>query len=714
MCTKVFSLCIFLIFLCADAIGSTIEEDFGYIRKKHPALEEAVQSYLSGNKQDAVGVFKQTIALLQEQSDPALVGMAYLGLGHCYIHSTKTDSALLAYQIAFNILEHRDGFLFSRIANAIATIYQFRGDYKKAIYYNNYYHSYLKSHNKLRAMASNYRQIGGLYLNLDQYEKAKIYLDSSLNLYSHIADDAVGQSRNYNELARYHSAKANIHEAINFLLLSLNIFEKHPEKFDDGHGFILLLNIAENFLRINNPKKAEKYTKKALSLSEDKKYSTYKAYALVQMGSIFEIKSKPDSAILVYQKALEIFREKNQIERQISTLRMIGKHLKNKGEFVQSEQVTLKGLGLAKKLNNPAEIKNLSIDLAALYTQNNAFKKAEHFLKQATSFSYKAKDLYSMRQISLIKSELYQKKGDYKIAFEHQKKAKIFRDSILDYEKRKSSIEMEEKYESEKKAKQLLELDLQNKLKIQKIRQDKKVKKIMLFGIGAMLLALAFIFRLYQKNKKQKEVIAQALEHKDALLKEIHHRVKNNLQTISSLLSIQSRQINDTVALNAINESKSRVKSMALIHQNLYQEDSLIGVDMQKYIDSLVDDLLDTYRLEKRINVRTDVENILIDVDTIIPLGLILNELITNALKYAFEQRKHPQMRILFKRENDTLVLSVEDNGRGLPDDFDVQSDSGMGFKLVQLFVKKLKGTLQVTKSNGTRIIISFPSKKAA
>lgn len=198
------------------------------------------------------------------------------------------------------------------------------------------------------------------------------------------------------------------------------------------------------------------------------------------------------------------------------------------------------------------------------------------------------------------------------------------------------------------------------------------------------------------------------------LLKEIHHRVKNNLQVISSLLSLQQRQINDPKAAQAIQEGRNRVKAMALIHQNLYQDTDLVGVDASDYISKLTKNLIKNYKTEdKKIELYIDADPIKLNIDTIIPLGLVINELISNALKYAFVNKPSGAIDILLKSSSDTLTLSVIDNGKGLPEDFSVDHVSSLGFRLIKAFSNKLKADLKINSSNeGTKISLIIPHFK--
>lgn len=241
------------------------------------------------------------------------------------------------------------------------------------------------------------------------------------------------------------------------------------------------------------------------------------------------------------------------------------------------------------------------------------------------------------------------------------------------------------------------------------LQKNKLATQRMALGVGALVLMLLawFVFRLSQKNKliqSQKQDIEKAYREKDTLLREIHHRVKNNLQVISSLLSLQGRYSDNPIVEDAIRKGKDRVKSMSLIHQNLYQRENLTGVDLNDYLKKLFKNLFDSYNITPgRISLATDIEDINLDVETVIPIGLVVNELVSNALKYAFPEDADGQIMISLKEVNDTLELKVQDDGIGMPD-LPATSSESFGFKLINTFKTKLKADLEIHSDNGTEV----------
>lgn len=197
-------------------------------------------------------------------------------------------------------------------------------------------------------------------------------------------------------------------------------------------------------------------------------------------------------------------------------------------------------------------------------------------------------------------------------------------------------------------------------------------------------------------------------EEKEVLLKEIHHRVKNNLQTIASLLNLQQRRLKDKMAIGAIEESKNRVKVMGLIHKFLYQQETTEGINLHNYLAQLVDMLIDSYNVNKKVCKKVEIDNITTDMDMAITLGLILNELITNSLKHAFENIDSPELKLLVHAKGKVVFIQLIDNGNNISINVDYGS-TGFGWKLVNSLVESLNGKINTVNKEGFEVRIEFP-----
>lgn len=214
-------------------------------------------------------------------------------------------------------------------------------------------------------------------------------------------------------------------------------------------------------------------------------------------------------------------------------------------------------------------------------------------------------------------------------------------------------------------------------------------------------------------NKIAENKIKDSLMEKEVLLREIHHRVKNNLQIISSLLNLQTRCVEGEETVNVLKESQNRVKTMAMVHEKLYQSENLKDIDFKEYMEGLVHDLFYSYGVKRNINLQLDVDKLKMDIDTAIPCGLIINELVTNSLKYAFpDPNSNGIIKIELKQQQDKLKLVISDNGVGLTEDVDIKTTETLGLKMVTVLVNQLKGILELDKNNGTKFKITFEKLK--
>jgi len=234
-----------------------------------------------------------------------------------------------------------------------------------------------------------------------------------------------------------------------------------------------------------------------------------------------------------------------------------------------------------------------------------------------------------------------------------------------------------------------------------------------LIETGAGTMVLSAIVDITER-KQREERIRSALREKDILLGEIHHRVKNNLQVIDSLLDLQSAKTSDPAALELLRESQNRVRSMAQIHRTLYQSKDFGRVDFGNFLESLVPALLSSYGIRpERIAVAISSGRVLLPIDAAIPCGLAVNELISNALKHAFPAGREGEIRIDLAREDaGQVVVAVSDNGVGLPDALGMEQPATLGLQLVTLLADQLGGHLSIQKSKPTRFTLRFPDEK--
>ncbi len=362
-----------------------------------------------------------------------------------------------------------------------------------------------------------------------------------------------------------------------------------------------------------------------------------------------------------------------------------------------------KSLAIREELNQHYELVSSYWSIGELLCLEKKYKLGIEYIQKGINLAkekgYKAKE----EKLNKSLSNEYKKIGKYKEALEYEIRSRELRDSILNEKTTLQINDLEAKYENAQKENEILALSMKNK--------EKDVRNfLMSVGLVLVFFALGIVFYFYKKLQSKNTIITKALEEKNTLLKEIHHRVKNNLQVISSLLNLQSRYIDDNKALEAIQLGKSRVMSMALIHQRLYQKDNLVNINAKEYIEQLSHELFNTYKIkEENIHLNLNVDDINIDVDKMVPIGLIINELVTNSLKYAFVENQKGIITVVLKNDDENkLLLSVEDNGKGFDEDL-INNNKSFGYRLIQSFSKKLNAELIIKNLDGFKISLIIP-----
>ena len=390
------------------------------------------------------------------------------------------------------------------------------------------------------------------------------------------------------------------------------------------------------------------------------------------------------------------------------------------GEFEEAIPLLESSIEILKKSpdnNDQSEVVENTMFLAEANLQLERFTEAKKHLD--TEFD-NINVLQIIKRNSLL-AAFYDKVENYKNASIYYKRNERIKDSLA---KKQSALIKQ----------QLVTIvaneDLENSQRLideqkrinELARSEMKAKdeRINLVFISLIFTLLGFAGLVYAylksiKNQRliaeQKHIIETSLVEKDSLLKEIHHRVKNNLQMVSSLLSLQTKNTRSKAAIVALEEGKSRVKAMALIHQKLYQNDDLSVIEMQGYIESLINSVQSVYKKGgHNISITIDAEGTELDIDRAIPFGLILNELVSNSFKYAFpENDDNGKIYIHLRKNGDQGYFEYTDNGVGLPEDTDERSNSSMGIRLINRLVNQLQSKLNIDKQvEGVRFWFNF------
>ncbi|WP_324674868.1 histidine kinase dimerization/phosphoacceptor domain -containing protein [Hymenobacter sp. GOD-10R] len=380
------------------------------------------------------------------------------------------------------------------------------------------------------------------------------------------------------------------------------------------------------------------------------------------------------------------------------------------------------------------EKNTLGLTLAKFYLRTKRYDQARDYLQQVLALNQHSGPVLRRADIHLLLFKADSAQGRFPTAIAHYQRYKLLNDSVFNETKNKQLASLEIQYDTRKKEQNITLLTKQNQVQQARIRQREVQRNATLVGAVMLVLLLGLGYNRYrlkqrsnqlleakqteinQQNKSLAHVLgekSELLAEKEWMLKEIHHRVKNNLQIISSLLATQSDYLRDPQAVTAIRESQNRVQAMALLHQKLYQADSLARVNMAEYGQEIVDNLLHSFDCQDTVRPLFTLDAVELDVVLATPVGLIINEVVTNALKHAFPPPRRGTLTVeLVAVGPQRYQLTIADDGVGLPPSFDVQHSRSLGLTIIRGLSRQIDGVLDISQADGVRVSLQFEATK--
>lgn len=504
-------------------------------------------------------------------------------------------------------------------------------------------------------------------------------------------------------------------DAMQYFIKALAILEKEETyaKYIEERGeedaldtkCILYNNVGNLYLDIKKYDRALDYYDSAIEVAHEIGSDFYLGTIIMNRGIVLQELGKYHEALKAHRHAIQYKRSAGAPERTIALSDLnIAICLRNTDRFDEALAILDSVSVTFEHLENNKGLTASLCQRGMLYNAMNVPEKALRDCDQAREILEGESIIENLNNCYTCLFEANKKLKNHEQALKYLEKSKAMSDSLLNATNFLQIGQAEAEFEGEKEmAIQQLEFEVRE----QKSRQT---RWILLGLLTALLVVSLLIYRnLKLRSKSEKvlakknEVISNALEEKNILLKEIHHRVKNNLQVISALLTLQSRHDEDPLVTDALTRGQNRVQSIALIHKNLYQHDNLKGVDTKEYFDRLVDHLIETYNVNTEgIEVEKDIMNLSLDVDTMVPLGLIVNELISNSLKHAFPSGSSGKIKISLSEKDGVLLLMVTDNGVGAKQK-EVNQES-FGQSLVKSLGRRLEATTEIKSDAGYEV----------
>ena len=597
------------------------------------------------------------------------------------------------------------------------------------------------------------------YLSIDP-QKAVLYGEKALLLCNKLPNELL-QAKVFNNLAQAYDLQHEFYKSRFLLQKAIYINLKHNDEAGLGNA---QNNMALSYYLEGRLDSALFWHFRALETRNKLDNKLQVADTYNNIGILYSLTKNYTNAIYYLNEALQIYTDRKDTDDLANIYSNMADVYQRQKKYDSAIYFLNKSIRFAEKASSPNLFHNAYLNMGFCYNGKNQYNRALSYFnkiavipninKDVTVYSYLLVGLgeaylgkkeypiainYAEQGLHLpsvgdnnkielncyfykILTDAYEATGDSEKALIYYKAYKENADSLRTEENIRNINDLSAKYESKQKDQQIEILNKDNELKSLALKDKKNI--IIFYSIGLIMLtfSLGTILILYHNKEKlnnelahKNTIITQSLADKEVLLKEIHHRVKNNLQVISSLLNLQSKTIQDEKAVAAIKEARDRVKAMALIHQNLYVEGNFAGINMQEYIEKLTTNLFNSYKVnEGQIHLNMQIDPVQLEIDNLIPIGLILNELISNALKYAFEGRDSGHLWVSLHTWQDKLILQVKDDGVGLADDFQHHQFTTMGYQLIHSFIQKLKADLYIDGTKGTTVTLIIPLYKKA
>nr|WP_285897981.1 histidine kinase dimerization/phosphoacceptor domain -containing protein [Antarcticibacterium sp. W02-3] len=465
--------------------------------------------------------------------------------------------------------------------------------------------------------------------------------------------------------------------------------------------------------------------------------------AYSDLSNLFWKQGKYEDGLKYGLQSLSYFEKREVVDLDYDfTLYIVGNNYLSLGQFDKALEYYLRSIEIGERYGFYNNLSDVYISLVELYAVLNNFSKAEEAGINAIKYAYLLDNAFMLMRSYLSVGELQTKNKNFDAAIENIKRSievatprfgdgfflgKTYKSLGLAYagnEQYKEAYAAFSKYDSlnavvftAEADERIAQLETQfnvaqkeNTIQLQQTRLSQQQSRQNLISLvaGLLFLTLTILLVSFFNNRKKNKLLSNQNREKEFLLKEIHHRVKNNLEIVSSLLALQTAQTSDPTVAHAMKESQNRVFSMSMIHRRLYQKEHLSSIEMKEYLKDLGDHILESFGEKDRIRIMYSMADLHLDVDTAVPIGLIVNELFTNSLKYAFPHSKNGEIYIRLSRETTgVLNLWVKDDGIGLKPQ-EVAKGTGFGKKLIKLLTRQLDGSMEITTNAGTQYLFRF------
>lgn len=565
--------------------------------------------------------------------------------------------------------------------------------------------------------------VGELYLLNNQFPRALQILMESLSVYQQTGYQKTQGI--YSVLGEVHHGLNNFSQSLRYNLLAVEAGEKLK---DTGPLMITVYNrVALNYFSLEYYDQALDYFNKGLVVAQNNQDTPNIQMMLTNVADALRNKGRYQASldtVLIASRYGPFESENERIQVQMLYLRDY--ILLNDWRKAETDFIKLNSMYQHRRQNDIAS-QVLRLSLIHYLQVVGRFTETIPYLKSYAQY----KDSLPLSKIRRADGEYLSFRtdsalGNFPMAMAHYIQYKALSDSLTSTTLARQMAVLQLQFETERKDKNIELLTQKSKLQEVSLRNEKFFRNVFIAGVGMLVLLSALMYNRYRIKQlsnleleckqreinKQNEVLKKVVEEKEWLLKEVHHRVKNNLQIVISLLNTQSEYLNNADAIAAIRNSQHRMYAMSLIHQRLYQVENLGTIDMKWYISELIGYMKESFESTDRISFVTQIDQVALDVIQAVPIGLIINEAVSNSIKYAFPTAHKGTISVSLKKTaDDNCLLLISDDGIGFLEEVDTQEGQSLGMSLMHGLSSQLDGNFNISAviGAGVKIRLSFP-----
>ena len=637
---------------------------------------------------------------------------------HAALRDNNLDSALLLFEHDLQLA--LDNNFLSEAAAAyrlISQIYVSKSNLALADSFLQVCLTIAEPINDRANISAAYIEQANMLQNKTDLKGAEALLRKALAIKKEIGDKD-GESVIYNNLGIIKELKGNYQEAVAFYHKTIPLCQELDNKR-------MLSNVYNNLsiiqYLIGEYAEAINYQKQALKASQEAKNRIGESMIRVGLANYYLAVDSLKTASRQANLAMKICEELPYPKGKLFVLSVLGDIALQQKDYEKSLEYYNQFVEQFSPADDPYMISEIKLKMEQVYSELGWENRGPEQLT-STLATYQAMGAkFELMTTYEVLASMHAKQNQHQKAYEYLLKSKLYRDSFLNEEKTKNILALEEEFEvKEKEAKNRM-------LEKEKLLQEAKISRQHAFLVISVLLALllAFLSYWYFKRNQIKEKTNQLLLSKNkeiqskneqiqTLHEELTHRVKNNLSFISSLMRLQIRRLENPEAKVALREAENRIQAMAMIHRRLFEKEDTVEIELADYLTELVNFLRKSYAQPgKQTVIALEMDEVVLKAEPAIRIGLIVNELVTNAFKYAFAEQIKPKITVHLNRSSKGWInLEVWDNGSGIPQELDFTTTGTLGLPLVQTIVKELKGTMDWRQNAGTQFSLQFPTNR--